>query len=145
MILWLLGCTPGPILVPEGWVGVGSDPWGTGTPCEDWYIEDQVVEMSTDTCPFASLEQPLLRSVRAGTLLGAVSWDLLYNDVPTQAVLGVAIDGEPVWEHRQPIPSGDGDLRIEIPIDALPAGTLILLHANNHGPNRYQWQPLRVE
>ena len=71
-----------------------------------FYTKDDVREVATDTCAFIALEQPLQRSVRAGTLLGGVTWDLLYNDVPTVAVLGVAIDGEPVWEQRQPIPAG---------------------------------------
>lgn len=145
MILALLACgDPGPLLLHDGWVGVGSDPWGGGPPCDDFYLhEDEVVEVSTDTCPWVSLEQPLQRRVRSGTLYGGVVWDLLYADNPARAVLGVAIDGEVVFEETVPIPTGAGDVPIELQVPRLEAGTPVLIHVHNHGLNRYEWYPFR--
>ena len=142
MILLFLACAePGPLLDPLAWESTTEDPWGGGPACDTWWWEDGIIELSTEVCAWPTVTQPLLRDLRAGEeFAGGVLWDVLYAEEPAEAVMGVAIGDEVVFEHVQPVPSGPGDAQMAwTPDERVPAGTQVFLHAHNHGLNTYDF------
>ena len=145
MMLWMLACAPqGPLLDPHGWEAQASDPWGTGEVCSGWAVEEEQIEVRTEDCAWISLTQGLSREVPAGTeVRGGVLWDGLYADEPAEAVLGLAVAGEVVWEATVPIPSGSDDAPLHVRSTGWMAGDEVVIHVHNHGLNSYTWLPLR--
>jgi hypothetical protein len=124
--------------------GLVCDPvLGIGT---EFFGADEVLELSTDYCNYATVRQPSLRGVAAGETVAVRIWHYeLTHPAPAEAHLALAIDGEALWEERIPTPAAAAFVDGEIAIDrALPAGTELQLHVHNHGANSYALVSLEV-
>lgn len=101
--------------------------------------EDEVLEIDTDFCDYATVRQPLLHALAPGDGVAIRIWHYpLSTPGPSQAHLALAIDGEVAWEEHVPSPSEAGFVEGEIAIDRdVPAGAELQLHVHNHGANTY--------
>ena len=110
-------------------VGYGSELFG-GVPA---------LEINTGWCNFLTVDQPLLADIRPGERLVVSVWHFeLWANEPAEAFLGLAIDGEPLWEHRVPIPSESGLVHEAIELDDVyDIGTEVQFHLDNHGLNSW--------
>lgn len=144
VVLGLFGCAErGPLLVPLAWESTTDDPWGGGPACEWWGFEGPTIELSTEECAWPTVSQPIQHELFAGEVLeGAVLWETLYADQPSQALMGVALGDTVVWQGTAEIPSGQGEQRfiLELAHD-VEAGVPLFLHVHNHGLNDYRWIP----
>lgn len=150
----------GPLVALEAWERVddaSEDVFGAERPdglvCDpvlgigtEFFGADEVLELNTDYCNYATVRQPSLRSIAAGETVAVRFWHYeLTHPAPAEAHLAIAIDGEARWEERIPTPAPAAFVDGEIAIDrALPAGTDIQVHVHNHGANSYDLLALEV-
>ncbi len=147
-----------PLAEPGRWMAFdpAGDPWVRRRPssveCEPgfgYYVEDFAgtpsLKVDTGWCNFLTLEQPTLVDLRADEVIDLkVHHFRLVADAPAEAMLGLALDGVIVWEHRVPIPSPAGLDKVVIELDAdYPVGTPMQFHLDNHGDNN--WILVRLE
>ena len=98
------------------------------------------LEVSTGTCNYAALAQPLMFDLHPDDVLAIeVFHDALQADAPAKAHIAVAVDAAIVWDQQIPIPSAAQPYRVEVTpeLDA-PAGTPIRFHLHNHGYNTWK-------
>ena len=112
---------------------------GTG-----WLIEDDVLEIRSDSCNYASLSQDSLLDLEAGTTLELnLSHSALTANEPASAFLALSIGMTSVWETEIAIPSESGVIKatIVLPI-AVQRGDAIAFTQMNHGSNTYTFYSL---
>lgn len=131
-------------------VDVFADQRPVDAVCDDaGYFFDpitQVLEIETDRCDYLTVQQPALEPIEAGDKIEIWGYhDLLLADDPAQGYMGLAIDGQLLWEYRVQIPSGPRTIEGEFLVDRdFPAGSDVQLHVHNHGPNSWEVVALRV-
>jgi hypothetical protein len=107
--------------------------------CVGWGEEFGALELSTATCNYASLEQPLAESIEPGDPLHIeLWWSGLLAPEPAVAHLALLVDDALLWETEIEIP-GPADARtidFDSPI-AAPAGATLTFHLHNHGQNSW--------
>ncbi|MCH9687747.1 MAG: hypothetical protein K0V04_40330 [Deltaproteobacteria bacterium] len=146
------------IVDPDAWVLAepAQDPWvrrrppsvecpaGLGYYAED-FVDIRSLKIDTGWCNFLTIEQPSLVDLRADEVIDLkIHHFRLVADAPAEAWLGLALDGEVIWEHQVPIPSEAGLEKTLIELDRdYPVGTAIQFHLDNHGDNN--WILFRVE
>lgn len=129
---------------PERPAGHVCDPvLGIGT---EVFGADEVLEISTDFCDYATVRQPSLRALAPGDRVAIRMWHYeLTFPAPAQAHLALALEGEVVWEEHIASPAAPAFVDGELAIDrALPQGSEIQLHVHNHGANSYDLLSLEV-
>ncbi len=143
---------PAPLVLPDAWALVppAEDVYVRRRPssvrCEaelgyrnDLYAGVPAFEVDTAWCNFITVRQPARVDLRADEILDLRLWHFeLVADAPAEAFLGLAIDGEEVWERRVAIP---GQPALEAAIIELardyPEGVEVQFHLDNHGENNY--------
>lgn len=107
--------------------------------CVGWGDEFDALEISTATCNYASLEQPLAESIALGDPLHLeLWWSGLLAPEPAAAHLALLVDGALLWETHVEIP-GPAEARtidFDSPI-AAEAGATLTFHLHNHGQNSW--------
>jgi hypothetical protein len=107
--------------------------------CVGWGEEFGVLELSTATCNYASLEQPLVESIEPGDRLHIeLWWSGLLAPEPATAHIALLVDDALLWETEVEIP-GPADARtieLDSPI-AAQAGATLTFHLHNHGQNSW--------
>ncbi len=100
---------------------------------------DEAVEVTTGVCNYLALTQPLLFEVKRGDHVDFRVWHFeLKAPEAAQAHVGVAIDGEVVWDEWREIPSLGGLLTSSWTADRdIPAGADVVFHLHNHGLNTW--------
>ncbi len=114
---------------------------GTG-----WLIEDDVLEIRSDSCNYASLSQDSLLDLEVGTTLELnLSHSALTASEPASAFLALSIGMTSVWETEIAIPSESGVIKatIVLPI-AVQRGDAIAFTMQNHGSNTYTFHSLNA-
>lgn len=107
---------------------------GTG-----WLVEEDALEIRTDSCNYASLTQESLLNIPAGTTLElALSHsDLIFGDA-AEAHVALTIAGVTVWEQAIAIPSDSAVIREDLVLDFdIAQRDSIELHLHNHGSNAW--------
>jgi len=126
--------------------------WGRG-PCTraDMYYEDFEGEPSytvvTQYCSWTTVEQPLLFDVAAGEPINVRVWCFSQTtEEVAEATLLVAAGEEPLWQRSVPLPAVTGELLFDtLPAPhALPSGTPVRWHLQNHGENSWNLIELSV-
>ena len=109
------------------------------------YPELGGLEVDTELCPYALVQQPLAARVRRGDIL-SLNWyhsDLI-SDPPATGHLLLAVDGLIVYERDIEIPTDAQAYLDEWPAEeSMDSGALVVLHLHNHGFNTwnfFQWQ-----
>ncbi|MCA9691843.1 MAG: hypothetical protein KC636_19720 [Myxococcales bacterium] len=103
------------------------------------------LEIDTGLCDYVTLAQPTTVELIAGDIVEIVVYhDVLMALTPdAEGYVGLAIDGEVIWEMTVPIPRGPETLSEEIEIERdIPAGATMQLHVHNHGANTWELQSL---
>lgn len=107
--------------------------------CLGWGEEFGALELSTATCNYASLEQPLAEAIEIGDQLHIeLWWSGLFAPDSATAHLALLVDDALLWETEVEIP-GPADARtieFDSPISAL-AGATLTFHLHNHGQNSW--------
>ena len=114
---------------------------GTG-----WLIEDDVLEIRSDACNYASLSQDSLLDLEVGTTLELnLSHSALTASEPATAFLALSIGMTSVWETEIAIPSESGVIKatIVLPV-AVQRGDAIAFTMQNHGSNTYTFHSLNA-
>jgi hypothetical protein len=109
-----------------------------------WYIEDDKLEINTNSCNYLAARQPSLVAIEAGQQLGLgfYHFDLVAPE-PASAHLAILVEGQLLWETTVEIP-GDAHVYTEVfesPLTA-PAGAEVVFHLHNHGQNTWALQEL---
>ena len=112
-----------------------------------WYVEDEKLEVDTNSCNYLALHQPSLVAIEQGQPLGLglYHFDLVAPE-PASAHLAILVEGELLWEQQIQIP-GDAQVYTEVfesPLSA-PAGAEVVFHLHNHGQNTWALQELVAE
>jgi hypothetical protein len=110
-----------------------------------WVIEDDEIEVRTDSCNYLSLTQESLLNIPAGnTLEFAISHgDLVFRQTAT-AHVALSVAGNTLWEQEIGIPSEGEIYRIEVELDFdIAQRDSIEVHLHNHGSNA--WTIHRLE
>lgn len=124
---------------------LASDPLAAHQPEEvvclpgAWVEEFGVLEASTETCNYLSLEQPLAAGLEAGDRVAIeLWWAALLAPEPAAGHLALLVDGELLWETWVEIPAKADARRFEFasPISAEP-GARVIFHLHNHGQNTW--------
>lgn len=109
------------------------------------YVEGGTIEVNTEKCTYAWLQQPTLVDLAPDDVVEIVFWhSALLADAPAYGHLAITLGEQLVHERWVDIPADAMAYtdRIVTP-PAAPAGTMIGLHLHNHGANT--WNVLRVE
>ena len=124
----------------------------TAVECEDgWWIEDGLIEVSTQACNYFSVSQPLLYDLASSMIIkGGISHDVLTSlDQPTQAHIALVMGQFILWETKVAIPSQAQYIPIEVHLEdydlSFSKGDLVTLHLHNHGANQWRWLPLKAK
>lgn len=120
-------------------------PVDAGCPEAGWGLEGAALEVSTGTCTYAVLEQPLLGDLQPGDRVEVVWWhNQLVADAPATGHLLLAVGGQALYEREVAIPaSADAYTETVTVGTAAAVGEPLVLHLHNHGAN--DWTLLRVE
>ncbi len=149
-----VGADSGPhtrLVPPDGWIRLqgAEDPFtgegGADGVCPDTAFGSEefggfiVFGVRTDGCSRITVAHPSLAEIPRGAPVGVRIWhDPLYADVPSEAVLALAIDGNEVWRGTAPIPSLGSIMTGDWTADRdIPAGAQVAWHVHNHGKNSY--------
>ncbi|MEM7157483.1 MAG: hypothetical protein AAF799_31865 [Myxococcota bacterium] len=126
-------------------------PGGVCEAGEGYYVEPlagtTTFKVDTTLCDGITVAQPALADIRLDEVIRFDLWHFpLVAEAPAEGFLALAIDGEPVWEHRVPIPQGAGLITefIELPAE-VPQGAEIQFHIDNHGDNTWMLLGLQRE
>jgi mono/diheme cytochrome c family protein len=104
-----------------------------------WLVEEDALEVRTESCNYLFLTQQTLLNLDAGTTLElALSHSDLDFNAPASAHVAIAIAGTPVWETEIAIPSEGNIIKqtLELPF-AVSSGDPIDVHLHNHGSNAW--------
>lgn len=111
-----------------------------------WQAESGFFEIESDSCSWATWEQPLLAELRAGDELGFLFWHLdLWADPPYQATVEISVENAVLWRYTVDVPSSENVLEVveTVPVD-VAAGAPVRLHLDNHGVNSWRLGDLAV-
>ncbi len=99
----------------------------------------------TGGCNYITATQPLRRALVAGdTIVVEAGYGTLVSTSPGEGHLSIALPGLTLLELRPAIPGPPQFFVKEIPVtQAIPAGTPLVFHVHNHGPN--SWRLLRLQ
>jgi hypothetical protein len=148
-MLLLAACDPGPTPIIDaasfGWLRdggpyAGVTPGDLDCPFEPFLVEDELVEIRTDDCPFVTLAAPTLLPLAPGDSVEIVVQNgPLIADEEAEATVRITIGDALAFERVLPIP-GPSAFQDEVwTVDArYPAGTEVVFHARNHGVNSYR-------
>ena len=98
-----------------------------------------MLEVSTQTCNYLSLEQPLAAGLDEGDRVRVTLWwAALLAPEPAAGHLALLIEGELLWDTWIEIPAKADARTIEFtsPITAEP-GARVTFHLHNHGQNTW--------
>ena len=114
---------------------------GTG-----WLVEDDVLEVRSGACNYASLSQDSLLDLEAGTTIELnLSHSALTANEPAIAFLALSIGVTSVWETEISIPSESGVIKASIVLPvAVQRGDAIAFTQTNHGRNTYTFHSLNA-
>ncbi|MCB9743595.1 MAG: hypothetical protein H6740_13425 [Alphaproteobacteria bacterium] len=157
LLLLLLACQPDPtatgtwdLIEASAWAPVASDPFLDGEDPPECQargvvLEEGVLEVLTELCPWATLSQPSLVDVQPGDTLELFAFHgPLTAPEAAEGVMAVQADGEPLWSVTVPIPSEDGVYIERWQAErGWEAGAELILHVHNHGANA--WRFVRLE
>lgn len=142
---------PVPLLRAEDWTRVsdpGADRFADMRPadavCDDagWYVDPfrQSLEVETEVCDYLTLRQDTLEALAPGDVVTVRGFhDQLTSADPAQGYLGLAIDGELVWELSVDIPGDAAEIDESFTIEGeFGAGSEVQFHVHNHGPNTWE-------
>lgn len=103
-------------------------------------------EIKTGLCDYLTVAQPTLAPLVEGDVIAIRVWhDQLRADMPTEGYVGLALDGEIIWDATVPIPAEYGTLNADVTIDRdAPAGTELQYHVHNHGINSWNLLEIRT-
>jgi hypothetical protein len=107
-------------------------------------VEPEGFEISTDTCSWATVGQPITTVLRPGDVLdvGATHLDL-WAPGEAEAVIAIGIEEVELVRWVRPIPSTATVLYDQIVLeDRFSAGETLWFHVHNHGANSYR--PTRI-
>lgn len=102
-------------------------------------------EIDTGLCDYVTLTQPTRVELLAGDIVELIVYhDVLMAPTPdAEGYVGLAIDGEILWETTVSIPRNPDKLSPEIVLERdIPAGAEIQIHVHNHGANTWELQSL---
>lgn len=143
---------------PDGWEPVPADadvfaerivPGGQCPAGEGHYPEDFAGQPSykidTTFCDGITLAQPTTVDLRPDEVVAIKIYHFsLVAPTPAVATLGLAVDGQRLWEHEVPIPSEASLIEAHAAVPAaIEAGAQLQLHLDNHGTNN--WVLFRIE
>jgi hypothetical protein len=138
---------PRPLVYAQDWTTTApaEDPLTEHRPAETfcppsaWAEEFGTLEVSTTTCNYFSVEQPLAEPIEIGDELRVqVWWQSLIATQPATGHLALLIDGTLVWEVHVEIPGASDarSIRFASPVAAEPGAT-VTFHLHNHGANSW--------
>ena len=140
---------------PSAWLLAGrdDDPFAGGQGARvrcgarDFQVEDGVAEITTRTCGFATLVQPVMTATALGDQLRfSIWWQTLASDQVATARVVLAMFGDrQLWatEVAIPSPADAREVSIRLP-SAFAAGDLLYFHVENHGYNSWRLGPITV-
>lgn len=116
-------------------------------PDNSWYNEDGALEVETGFCNYLSVAQSSKTAIEEGDTLHLVLWHgNLAFDEPATGHVGIAVDGNIVWEETVDIPSGANIFDVRLTADfSAPAGSKVEYKVGNHGYNTWTLLELEVE
>lgn len=139
------------LVTPEDWVQVPveQDPFVEGAAPPDCQargvvVEEGVLEVLTELCPWATLSQPSRVDVAPGDRLELFAFHgPLSAPEPAEGVMQLRVQDTPLWGVTVPIPSEDG-VYIESweASEGWEAGATLTLHVHNHGANAWRFVSL---
>lgn len=100
-------------------------------------------EVKTDLCNYVTVRQATMAPLFAGDVLAIRGWhDVLAappeRPGPTQGYLGLALDGELLWEGTFAIPGPFEVISADVEVaDDVPQGAELQYHVHNHGINSW--------
>lgn len=118
--------------------------------CDDvgWSVDPTAasLEVETDLCDYLTVRQPALVALEPGDRVTVFAYhDDLDAPMPAEGYLGLAIDGELVWELSVEIPSEAADLEQTFTVDrSFALADEVQFHLHNHGPNTWELIAVRV-
>jgi hypothetical protein len=148
---------------PSFYTDLDPNEWTEG--CDGgWWIENDLIEVSTAVCDYFSMSYPLDLfnqaliqaidpSMHITTLIvkGGIIHDALTDIDPAQAHVAILFNQDLLWEIKVPIPSASQyhSFQVEIPAFEMQDGESSLdfpftLHLHNHGANQWRWLPLQI-
>lgn len=116
-------------------------------PSNSWYNEDGALEVETGFCNYLSVAQSSKTAIAQGDTLHLVLWHgNLAFDAPATGHVGIAVDGNIVWEETVDIPGGANIFDVRTTADfSAPAGSKVEYKVSNHGYNTWTLLELEVE
>lgn len=143
----------GSLIDPMAWREHGAlDPFPSHRPdevdCEQGSVllDPDFLDVSTESCNYILVTQPLRRALHAGEVLEIESGHLILFNPGGDAIghMALAIDGRLVWEREVLIPAAARVYYDSITIDRdIPAGAQLTLHLHNHGANEWRLYDVR--
>lgn len=112
-----------------------------------WYAEGEILEIDTNRCNYAALEQPVRIALAAG---GTLHIDWYHFDLtspePFEAHAALYLDRTQQWERAVAVP-GPGAVYAEQVVlqRAWPTGTTLRWHLHNHGQNSWRLESIRYQ
>lgn len=113
----------------------------------DIEINADNVEINTNRCNHATLTQPSLHAVEAGTHLElGLWWQALVSETSATAHIGLSIGDADLLHLELEIPGPPDVFEAESKVKtALAQGTPVYFHVNNHGVNSYTLHRVAVQ
>jgi hypothetical protein len=109
-------------------------------------VEDTILEIETDICPYVTLSQATLGEIDIGDTVKFNFWHLvLVSDPPSEAHVVVSLGQQSLLDKRIPIPSSEQIYPVVWQAKRMiPKGEAIFLHLHNHGYNSYRLSRIEV-
>lgn len=135
-----------PMVRTDAWIltDAGDDPFPDRPDTVDCselglQVEGAAFEVSTVDCPYATLRQPLLVDVPAGTEIEIVLWHLdLWAEEAAMGHIAVGHDDGVLYEAQVEIPAGAEVYPITASAEwDMVAGEWMYFHVHNHGYNSW--------
>jgi hypothetical protein len=106
---------------------------------EGWLVEEDSIEIRTDSCNYLSLTQESLINIPAGNRIefSLSHSDLIFREAAT-AHVALSIAGVVVWDREIDIPSESAIIREEFVLDFdIAQRDAVEFHLHNHGSNAW--------
>jgi hypothetical protein len=134
-------------LTGSGWslVAIEADPHaahaGGRVGCGPQALRTELggIEVSTESCNYATLVHPTLVEAPAGSHVeGEISWLSLVGLEEAVATVSLSLGDQTLWSREVAIPSGAELHRLSLAVDRpWAAGTPVYFHVRNHGYNAW--------